>query len=110
MTPNSRTPQQIRAELAASRHAMAVGLEGLVSQVHPVAIKNKAVDDAKQKVEDTKSSIKDRFKAVTGYFYDRSGVRWNNVGTVALIATGVCVVAGALSGTAALVRRAVSGE
>lgn len=110
MGSKGRTPEQIRKDLAASRHAMSVGIEGLVSQIHPTAVKNQATDKAKEKVEDVKSSIKDTVGKVTGYFYDEYGIRWNNVGTVAL--AGVCVVAafGTVGALSSAIRRAVSGE
>ncbi|MGB3954194.1 MAG: DUF3618 domain-containing protein [Brooklawnia sp.] len=105
MASKERTPEQIRADIAASRHAMTVGIEGLVSEVHPTAIKNRVVDDAKQTVADTKQMVYDTVDDTRGYFVDEGGVRWNNVGTVALIVVGVVVVAAAASGVSALIRR-----
>lgn len=102
---NQRTPEQIRADIAASRHAMTVGIEGLVSEVHPTAIKNRAVDDVKETVTETKQLIYDTVDDTRGYFVDEGGVRWNNVGTVALVVVGAVVVIGAFAGAAALMRR-----
>ena len=106
MASKERTPEQIRAEIAASRHAMTVGIEGLVSEVHPITLKNRAVDEAKQAVKDTKQMIYDTVDGTRRYFVDESGVRWNNLGTVALIAVGVVTVIGAASGVSALFRKA----
>lgn len=106
MASKERTPEQIRAEIAASRHAMTVGIEGLVSEVHPITLKNRAVDEAKQAVTDTKQMIYDTVDGTRRYFVDESGVRWNNLGTVALIAVGVVTVIGAASGVSALFRKA----
>lgn len=105
MARNERTPEQIRADIAASRHAMSVGIEGLVSEVHPTAIKNRAVDDAKQAVEDTRTVVFEAVDDTRNYFVDEGGIRWNNVGTVALIVVGSLAVIGVVSGIAALARR-----
>ncbi len=59
MASKERTPEQIRADIAGSRHAMTVGIEGLVSEVHPTAIKSRAIQDVKQTVSDTKQVIYD---------------------------------------------------
>ena len=85
---------------------MTVGIEGLVSEVHPTTLKNRAVDEAKQVVTDTKQMIYDTVDGTRRYFVDESGVRWNNLGTVALIAVGVVTVIGAASGVSALFRKA----
>lgn len=106
MASNQRTPEQIRADIASSRHAMTIGIEGLVSEVHPTAIKNRAVDEVKQTVDDTKQMIYDTVDDTRGFFVDEGGVRWNNVGTVALVVVGAVVVFGAVGGVAALIRRA----
>ena len=105
MAAKERTPEQIRAELAASRHAMSVGIEGLVSEVHPTAIKNRAVEEVKQTVDDTKQMIYDTVDDTRTFFVDEGGVRWNNVGTVALIVVGAVVVIGAVAGASSLIRR-----
>mgnify|MGYP000845336176 FL=1 len=105
MASKERTPEQIRAEIAASRHAMTVGIEGLVSEVHPITLKNRAVDEAKQAVTDTKQMIYDTVDDTRTYFVDRGGVRWNNVGTVTLIVVGAVVVLATAGGVASLIRR-----
>lgn len=105
MASKERTQEQIRADIAASRHAMTVGIQGLVSEVHPVAIKNRAIDEVKQGVDDTKQVIYDVVDDTRNYFVDEDGPRWNNVGTVALVVVGVIVVAAAIGGAAALIRR-----
>lgn len=105
MASYQRTPEQIRADIAASRHAVTVGLEGLVSEVHPSAIKETVKQAASDVVEDAKASAFDSVRSVKEWFVDEGGVRWNNVGTVALAVVGVVAVAGSLSGVASLVRR-----
>lgn len=105
MARTERTPEQIRADIAASRHAMSVGVEGLVSEVHPTAIKNRVVDDAKQVAVDTRTMLFETVDDTRGYFVDEGGVRWNNVGTVALIVVGSLAVLGVVSGIAALARK-----
>ena len=79
---------------------------GLVSEVHPTGIKNRAEDEVKKTVKDTKQMIYDTVDGTRRYFVDESGVRWNNLGTVALIAVGVVTVIGAASGVSALFRKA----
>ena len=106
MASRERTPEQIRADIAASRHAMSVGIQGLVSEVHPTGIKNRAEDEVKKTVKDTKQLTYDTVDGTRRYFVDESGVRWNNLGTVALIAVGVVTVIGAASGVSALFRKA----
>ena len=105
MASYQRTPEQIRADLAASRHAVTVGLEGLVSEVHPTAIKENVKQAASDDVDDAKASVVDSLRSVKEWFVDEGGVRWNNVGTVALAVVGVAAVAGSLSGVASLIRR-----
>lgn len=105
MASKERTPEQIRAEIAASRHAMTVGIEGLVSQVHPTAIKNQVVDEAKQAVDDTKQVIYDAVDDTRSFFVDEGGPRWDNIGTVAMVVVGAVVVLAAVGGAAALIRR-----
>lgn len=105
MASKERTPEQIRAELAASRHAMTVGVEGLVSMVHPTAIRNQIEDEAKDKVKDVKQSVYDTVHAVGRYFVDERGPQWNNIGTVALLAGGALAVVGTFSGLGSLVRK-----
>lgn len=105
MASKERTPEQIRADIAGSRHAMTVGIEGLVSEVHPTAIKNRAVEDVKQTVSDTKQIIYDTVEDGRNYFVDEDGVRWDNIGTVAIVVVGAVVLLAAVGGTAALIRR-----
>lgn len=105
MASRERTPEQIRADIAASRHAMSVGIQGLVSEVHPTGIKNRAEDEVKKTVKDTKQMIYDTVDDTRTYFVDRGGVRWNNVGTVTLIVVGAVVVLTAAGGVASLIRR-----
>ena len=105
MASRERTPEQIRADIAASRHAMSVGIQGLVSEVHPTGIKNRAEDEVKKTVKDTKQMIYDTVDDTRTYFVDRGGVRWNNVGTVTLIVVGAVVVLATAGGVASLIRR-----
>ena len=105
---NQRTPEQIRAEIAAHRHAMTVGIEGLVSEVHPTAVKGRAIKDAKQAIANTRDMVTETIEESRSYFVDEGGVRWNNVGTVALIVVGSLAVLGVIGGTAALIRKVSS--
>ncbi len=107
MASHGRTPEQIRADLAASRHAMTVGIEGIISEVHPTALKNRAVDEAKQTVNNAKEMFTDTASEAVHFFYDEGGIKWNNVGTVVLIGLGVAIALSGVSGGAALVRKVI---
>lgn len=105
MASKEPTLEQMRADIAASRHAMTVGLEGLVTEVHPTAIKNRFIDEVKKTISDTKQMVVDAAEDAVGYFVDEDGVRWDNVGTAAMVVgAGVAVVA-AFGGVGALIRR-----
>ncbi|WP_341727933.1 DUF3618 domain-containing protein [Brooklawnia sp.] len=105
MASRERTPEQIRADIAASRHAMTVGIAGLVSEVHPTAIKNHAEDEVKKTVKDTKQAIYDTVDETRRYFVDEAGVRWDHIGTIALIAVGVVAAVGVATGVSGLFRK-----
>lgn len=97
-----RTADQIRADLAAARQNFAVGVQGLVCEVHPKTLKDQAVSDVKERVQDVKanvtSTVSEKVEQVKAQFVTDEGVRWNRVGTVVLV--GVAVVA--VLGTAAI--------
>lgn len=105
MASHQRTPEQIRADIAASRHAMTVGLEGLVSEVHPKAIKENVKQAATEAVGEAKDSAFEQVRNVKDWFADDGGVRWNNVGTVALAALSAVATISTLSGIGSLIRR-----
>jgi len=84
---------------------MTVGIEGLISEVHPTAIKNHAEEAVNQTVQDAKQAIYDKVDESRRFFADDAGVRWDNIGTIGLIAGAVAAAAGALSGVSALVRK-----
>lgn len=86
-----RTPEQIRADIQAARKTMVNNVEGLVTEVHPKAIKDRAVNDAKtfvaDKVDEAKSVV-----------VDRDGPRWDHIGTAVFVAVGVVVTVAVLRG------------
>lgn len=43
----TRTTQQIEAEIAAARQRLASNVEGLINQVHPKAVVQRSIDDAR---------------------------------------------------------------
>ncbi len=108
MASNQRTPEQIRADIAASRHAMTVGLEGLVSEVHPSAIKNTVKAVAQDMADDAKQSAFDSVRRARGWFVDENGVRWDHVGTVTIAVLGVVTVVAAVSGLSKFARRGIT--
>ncbi|GAA1393658.1 DUF3618 domain-containing protein [Luteococcus peritonei] len=58
-----RSAEQIRADIAAARARMSANVEGLVTEVHPKAVKQRSVDEAKAfmmaEVDHAKSQVKD---------------------------------------------------
>lgn len=94
----NRTPDQIRADIAAARKAMAANVEGLVSEVHPTALKDRAVHEAKTAVSDTvndaKSAVTNTVKDAKSAVMDTDGPRWDRIGTAALVAGAVIIVFG----------------
>lgn len=107
MASRGRTPEEIRVGLAEARHAMTVGIEGIISEIHPTAVKNKAADEVMNTIEKVKEEALGVATDAIGYFYDRKGVRWDNVGTAALTAGTVLVAGLGVRGVAGLVLRVV---
>ena len=93
-----RTPEQIHADISQARHGLASGVEGLVAQAHPAALKREATAQARAKAQSMVESV-------TTQLVDDAGVRWNRVGTVVLSVVGVLLVWKVLRGFARLVRR-----
>ncbi|MFT8396114.1 hypothetical protein [Propionibacterium sp.] len=97
---------RLRADLASNRMRLNQNIEGLVAEVHPTALKRKAVTtvktEAKEKAQEIKSSI-------VGIVYDESGPRWDRIGTGALAVTGVVVLTASLRGMGRLFARKVFG-
>lgn len=60
---DTRSVEQIRADLAAARARMGANVEGLVTEVHPKAVKQRTIDDTKAmfmaEVDNAKSQVKD---------------------------------------------------
>lgn len=58
-----RSPEQIRADIAAARARMSANVEGLVAEVHPKAVKQRTVDETKAfmmaEVDNAKRQVKD---------------------------------------------------
>lgn len=68
---DTRTPEQIRAAMAARRARMSANVEGLVTEVHPTAVKNRAVDDAKTFAATELHNAKTQIKDEDGWRSDR---------------------------------------
>lgn len=60
---DTRSAAQIRADIAAERARLGANVEGLVTEVHPKAVKQRTVDDAKAfvmgEVDNAKAQVKD---------------------------------------------------
>ncbi len=93
-----RTPDQIQADIAASLKTITDNVEGLVSEVHPTAVKDRAVGEAKTFVAEQVDNAK-------GMVVDRNGPRWDRIGTAAFVAVGVIVTVAILKGIARAARR-----
>jgi hypothetical protein len=94
----ARTPEQIHTDISQARERLASGVEGLVAQTHPAALKREVAIQARAKAQEVLGSV-------TGQLVDDAGVRWNRVGTIALSAIGIVVVWKTLRGLVRLVRR-----
>lgn len=80
----SKTPDEIRAEIAIARQQMADGVRGLASQIHPSVIKAQTVNQLRDavtgKVNEAKATV-----------VDDAGVRWDRIGTGLLVAAGLLI-------------------
>jgi len=85
----AKTPDQIRAEIQAVRDQLMDDVRGLSSEVHPNIIKQRTI----QHVKDT---VTDRANAAKAFVVDDAGVRWDRIGTIVLVVSGVLLVHGTL--------------
>lgn len=83
-----RSRSQIEADLAATRARLSVALEDLIDQVHPIAVKQRAVADVKSLVTGEINNAKSHVKTVAGdWRLDRIAMIGGSVvGAVVLIA------------------------
>jgi len=81
----SKTPQELQAEIQAARDDMAAGIRGLASEIHPTVIRERTVQHAKDAVTSGVNGIKE-------LVVDDAGVRWDRIGSVVLVSTGLVVV------------------
>lgn len=93
-----RTPEQISADIAAARESVINNVQGLVAEVHPVGIKNRVVNDAKEQVAEQVEGAK-------SLVVDQNGPRWDRIGTAVFVAVGVTVGLLALRGLVKLATR-----
>ena len=93
-----RTPEQISADIAAARESVINNVQGLVTEVHPVGIKNRVVNDAKEQVAEQVDEAKNLVS-------DENGPRWDRIGTAVFITVGVTVGLLALRGLVRLATR-----
>ncbi|MDR0436487.1 MAG: DUF3618 domain-containing protein [Propionibacteriaceae bacterium] len=93
-----RSPEQIKAEIVAARERLAQGVQGLVSEVHPAAIRATAVDAVKAGVDAQVAKVK-------ALVVDSAGIRWDRIGTAVIVAVGALGICGVLKGMGRLLRR-----
>ncbi|MDR1355262.1 MAG: DUF3618 domain-containing protein [Propionibacteriaceae bacterium] len=85
---SERSPEQIKADILAARERLARGVEGLASEVHPDAIKATVVTAMATGVDTQVSKVK-------ALVVDNAGIRWDRIGTAAVVALGafgVCAI------------------
>lgn len=61
-----RTPAEIEAEIAAARERLANNVEALVNQVHPRAVAQRGLRQARELVSDKKDALKKEVVAADG--------------------------------------------
>jgi len=86
-----KTPDEIRADIAAAREQMADGVRGLAAQVHPSVIKD-------QTIKQIKGTVTGKINDAKALIADDAGVRWDRIGTIALTAATALIVRGVLRG------------
>ncbi|MDR0836763.1 MAG: hypothetical protein LBM94_00830 [Propionibacteriaceae bacterium] len=93
-TPNTAA---IIADITATRARLQQSVEGLVSQVHPEAIKGTIGDAATEAVEA-------RVACAKALVVDEAGIRWDKIGTYAIVGAGVVISLLLLKGVGRLFR------
>ncbi|SER57918.1 Protein of unknown function [Propionibacterium cyclohexanicum] len=91
MAKNDSDIDRLRARIASNRDKLSANVEGLVSEVHPTALKRHAVAAVKQRIEDGKEKVK-------ATVVDEGGPRWDRIGTGVLAAVGVVLVVVSIRG------------
>lgn len=78
----TRTKTEIEAEIAAARARLASNVENLITDVHPQAIKTRALNDAKDFAADEINSVR-------SLFVDKAGaVKWDRIAYLAAAVVG----------------------
>lgn len=83
-----RSKAQIEADLAATRARLSASLEGLISQVHPKAVKQREISNVKTMIRGEIDNAKSKFKNEKGdWRIDRLAmIAGSVVGTVVVVA------------------------
>ena len=90
---DTRSVSQLKSDIAAARARMNANVEGLVKEVHPQAVKERAIDDAKAFAMAEVNSLKSQVKDEVGWRTDRLTVAGVVVaGTVAALLVLRCIV------------------
>ncbi|AFV90154.1 hypothetical protein PACID_23770 [Acidipropionibacterium acidipropionici ATCC 4875] len=97
---DTRSADQIRRDIAAARARMSSTIEGLTEEFHPVAVKNRAVGQAKDFAQREYTTVRDR---LTSQVKDENGWRTDRL---TLIGGGLVAAVGALVVLRAVVGRA----
>lgn len=86
----TRSTADIEAEIAAARQRLASNVEGLITQVHPQAIKTRAVNDAKDFAAGELNSARSQFVDDFGNY------KWDRVAYLAAALVGSVAFVGVL--------------
>ncbi|MGL5406490.1 MAG: DUF3618 domain-containing protein [Propionibacteriaceae bacterium] len=89
MADNARTKEQIQNDLIAARARLSDNIENLVNEVHPKAVKDRTIADAKAFVVTEVNNVKSQVVDENGLRYDRLVIMG---GAAAGIATVVGII------------------
>lgn len=78
----TRTKADIEAEIAAARSRLAANVEGLITDVHPQAVKTRALNDAKDFAAQEINGLRSQFVDAVG------AVKWDRVAYLAAAVVG----------------------
>lgn len=92
-TTDTRTAAQIRADIAAARARVSANVSNLVTEVHPTAVKERTINDAKFFAQTEFEAVKSTVKDERGWRMDRLLMLGAAVvGTVAVLVAARAIV------------------
>ena len=91
MADNARTKEQIQSDLIAARARLSDNIENLVNGVHPKAVKDRTIADAKAFVAAEANHVK-------AQIIDENGLRYDRIIIMGGAAAGVAAMVGIIRG------------